>query len=157
MNQGNLDEQFDGIRACTNPKYLDENLDAAAKFANENLQIDNINFIQALHIKGALGEAVDPDLLIEALNKGETVQKEVVFYLARVKIPQMDQHIISLLNQELEREEIDTDRVYWLIYALIKTDTQEAKFYLRGLMKHKRLQDSPILGLALNDAKKTLV
>ncbi|MEK7086114.1 MAG: hypothetical protein AAB953_03830 [Patescibacteria group bacterium] len=152
MNQRNLAEQFDGIRACTDPKYLDENLDAAAKFANGNLQIDNINFIQALHIKGALGEAIDLDLLTEALNRGETVQREVIFYLARVQIPQMDQRIISLLNEALEGNELDTGKIYWLIYALIETETQEAKFYLKGLIKHERLQDNPILELALDEA-----
>ncbi|OGJ41981.1 hypothetical protein A3B60_01260 [Candidatus Peregrinibacteria bacterium RIFCSPLOWO2_01_FULL_39_12] len=148
MNQ-NQQKEFDPIRACTDTLYLDGNTEAATQFSDEHLRIDDINFICSLHIKGSLGVRVDPELLLEALNGSETCCMEVLFYLARVQVAKMDEPLILLSNKELEKKEQGMKRMYWLIHALIKTDTSRAKLYLRGLKNKQFITENPLLNQAV--------
>lgn len=125
--------QFNSLKAISDLKYLEENRTFAREFADENLALSNINFVHALKIKGELGEKIDTDVLKAALSQ-EELQSEVAFYLAKVSIPEMDQHLIENLNSLLETMESNVDKVYWLIFAILKTATSRAKFFLRGIL-----------------------
>lgn len=148
-----MEQQFDEIRACIDPDYLEIHPIEAADFAGKNLDVGNINFIQALHIQGALGKKIKKTLLVEALGDSECVVSEVIFYLARVSIPEMDDILAVLLNKELEGKELNSEKIYWLISALIKTGTTRARLFLRGLLNNKTLKEDPIINTALKSAE----
>lgn len=148
-----MKQQFDELKACTDPDYLETHQTEAADFAGKNLTVENIHFIQALHIQGALGRKVDKTLLVEALGDSEDVVSEAIFYLARVSIPEMDDTLAVLLNKELEGKELDHGKIYWLISALIRTGTTRAKLFLKGLLNNKALKDDEIINVALESAK----
>lgn len=156
-NIKNMNKLFDELRACTDPDYLETHQTEAADFADANLTVKNIYFIQALHIQGALGRKVDKALLVETLGDSEGVVSEVIFYLARVSIPEMDDTLAVLLNKELEGKELNTRKIYWLISALIKTGTTRAKLFLKGLLNNTALKGDPIINVALESAKTLMV
>ena len=146
--------QFNSLKAISDFNYLEKNKSSAQEFANENLDLSKIHFVHALKIKGELGEKIDTDVLKAALSQ-EELQSEVAFYLAKVSIPEMDQHLIENLNSLLETMESNVDKVYWLIFAILKTATSRAKFFLRGILTTYSPKND-LLKLAFEEAGKSV-
>lgn len=147
-------EPFDEIKACTDVTYLTKRTDEARTFAETNLSVENINFLQALRIKALLGERVDPEILRGALAENR-LRDGAIFYLSNVPTPEMDQGLIELLNERLAEEKLDSE-IFPLIRALIGTGTTKAKFYLKGLIAREELKNEPIIRLAIEEAKDFL-
>lgn len=144
--------QFDPKEACSDPTYLTKRTAEAKSFSNEHMEIDDIHFTQALHLKGALGEKVDAELLKKALAGDRAKQIEVLFYLSRVEMSELAEEIIPLITNELKNTKPDVEILYWSLIALAKTKTPQAKLYLKGLIgsknQHKILRDNPLLRAA---------
>lgn len=153
-----MENQFDDILSCVDPTYLEHNRYEAARFAAANLRVESVNFIQALHIKGALGHKVPIAILKKAfeLGKHDPAREEVIFYLSRVSVPEMDENLINLLNLEIHNPNLDSGGFYWLISALMMCNTSRGKLFLKGLVNKNLQATDPIVELAINDAKKYL-
>jgi HEAT repeat protein len=151
------ESQFDPIEACKDPTYLTKRTTEAKSFSDLHMEIDDIHFVQALHLKGALGEKVDSALLKKALADDRSKQIEVLFYLSRVGMPELAEEVITLITDELKNSDPDIEILYWSIIALAKTKTPQAKLYLKGLIgvqnQNEILRTNSLLGSALSQVR----
>ncbi|MBI4235154.1 hypothetical protein HY604_02545 [Candidatus Peregrinibacteria bacterium] len=145
MTRADCGEVFEPLKAAVDPTYLFSHVDAARAFADEALDLKRPDFVQALKIKGVLKERVDFRLLLQALDCDRACRDEVLFYLSRVSVHELEGQVIEFINIELERDGEPDAAIYWMIRALVCMNTKTARFFLDGLRNHPKIRGDEVL------------
>lgn len=146
QNTTSDDSTFDPQMAADNPNYLEENASAAGAFANMHLVIGDPHLYQSLYIKGGLEEKIDLNLLRALFSSADTeARKQVLFYLARVSVPELDEELISFLEIALSNSQENFENLYWGTVALLKTNTPRSKSFVEELFRSPMFLDNDLL------------
>lgn len=130
MEQKDENGKFEPLRAACDFTYLNDHENEARAFADQALDVNNPEFVQALKIKGVLGDRVDTSVLQKALGFDRACRDEVLFYLSKVRVPELCDAVIALIDAELKKEGVFDNEIYWMIKALKTMDTETARLYL---------------------------
>lgn len=144
MKKEGENPEFDPLLAACDLKYLFAHADEAKVFADRAMNVEDPGFVQALKIKGVLGDRVDVSVLREALGFDRACRDEVLFYLSKVRVPELCNAVIALINAELEKEGNFDNEIYWMIRALKTMGMSSAEFYLSELNSHPKIVDDPV-------------
>ncbi len=136
---------FDPQMATNDPNYLEQNASVAGAFANQHLTIDDPYLYQSLDIKGGLEEKVDLRLLRTLLNSDTEAKRQVLFYLARVGTPELDEELISFIENVLKNPHDNLEALYWGTTALLKTKTPRSRTFTKELFKSPTFSNNDLL------------
>jgi len=145
------EEQFDSAEAAQNPIYVTDRREASEAFVTLHTQVDDVHFTEALAISRVLGRSISRDVLEAALQRSGEIRSKAIFYLAEIKIDGTDELLIQIANEELQNEEVNTRDFYWIIKALMRSNTPRAKFYLKGLKSQEKVTRDIILSKLIGE------
>lgn len=142
--QEHENEKFEPLRAACDFTYLNAHKNEARTFADQALDVRHPEFVQALKIKGYLGDKVNAQILEQAFKFDHACRDEALLYLSKIRIPELERLIIGLINTELERSDPFDQGIYWMIKALKTMDTETARLFLSNLRLDSKIKSDHI-------------